>query len=217
MKQENGYKKGFWTKEEDKILTGYARKHGEGRWNRVTKMTGLRRCGKSCRLRWINYLCPSVNRDDFSEEEDDLIIRLHNLLGNRWSLIAGRLPGRTDNQVKNHWNTRLRKKLGINKEENKVRASSRAIPKTVRENFNNSLQTNLGALLPNPNGNQEATNQKPVLENDSMSTIRFLDSLQMTMNDESSFWFPDGDLGLNNPNFEELLDQNALDFVWNGF
>ncbi|URE36281.1 Myb-like DNA-binding domain [Musa troglodytarum] len=72
--------------------------------------SGINRCGKSCRLRWLNYLRPGIKRGNISEEEDDLIIRLHNLLGNRWSLIAGRLPGRTDNEIKNHWNTHLCKR-----------------------------------------------------------------------------------------------------------
>ena len=69
------------------------------------------RCGKSCRLRWMNYLRPGIKRGNISEDEEDLIVRLHGLLGNRWSLIAGRLPGRTDNEIKNYWNTHLLKKL----------------------------------------------------------------------------------------------------------
>lgn len=72
---------------------------------------GLLRCGKSCRLRWMNYLRPDIKRGNITPDEDDLIIRMHSLLGNRWSLIAGRLPGRTDNEIKNYWNTHLIKKL----------------------------------------------------------------------------------------------------------
>ncbi|KAH9303394.1 hypothetical protein KI387_014977, partial [Taxus chinensis] len=67
----------------------------------------LRRSGKSCRFRWMNHLRPNINHGDISPDEEELIIRLHRLLGNRWSLIAGRLPGRTDNQIKNYWNTHL--------------------------------------------------------------------------------------------------------------
>ncbi|XP_020231766.1 transcription factor WER [Cajanus cajan] len=125
----HGSKKGFWTAQEDKVLGDYVKKHGTGKWNRIPKVTGLKRSGKSCRLRWMNYLSPKVKRGDFSEEEEDLIIRLHNLLGNRWSLIAGRIPGRTDNQVKNFWNTHLSKKLGVKKKKkSKVGVPPKSIP-----------------------------------------------------------------------------------------
>ncbi|KAM1238736.1 hypothetical protein TB2_039391 [Malus domestica] len=103
--------KGAWSKQEDEKLTQYVEKNGEGSWRSLPLAAGLLRCGKSCRLRWVNYLRPNVKRGNFGEDEEDLIIRLHALLGNRWSLIAGRLPGRTDNEVKNYWNTHLRRKL----------------------------------------------------------------------------------------------------------
>ncbi|KAK4740347.1 hypothetical protein R3W88_004044 [Solanum pinnatisectum] len=103
--------KGAWTKEEDERLISYIRTHGEGCWRSLPKAAGLLRCGKSCRLRWINYLRPDLKRGNFTEEEDELIIKLHSLLGNKWSLIAGRLPGRTDNEIKNYWNTHIRRKL----------------------------------------------------------------------------------------------------------
>ncbi|TQD81356.1 hypothetical protein C1H46_033074 [Malus baccata] len=92
MEGEYEYKKGLWTKEEDEFLLDYIRVHGRGRWNRIPKVTGLRRSGKSCRLRWLNHLSPNVKRGDFSEEEEDLIIRLHNLLGNS-SSAAQELAG----------------------------------------------------------------------------------------------------------------------------
>ncbi|KAJ4960524.1 hypothetical protein NE237_020434 [Protea cynaroides] len=103
--------KGAWSKQEDQKLIDYIRIHGEGCWRSVPQAAGLLRCGKSCRLRWINYLRPDLKRGNFAEDEEDLIIKLHALLGNRWSLIAGRLPGRTDNEVKNYWNSHLRRKL----------------------------------------------------------------------------------------------------------
>ncbi|XP_060961453.1 transcription factor MYB123-like [Cannabis sativa] len=108
---KKGLNKGAWTVLEDQILTDYIKTHGEGKWRNLPKQAGLQRCGKSCRLRWLNYLRPDIKRGNISEEEEDLIIRLHKLLGNRWSLIAGRLPGRTDNEIKNYWNTTLAKKL----------------------------------------------------------------------------------------------------------
>uniref|UniRef100_A0A1D1XJQ2 Transcription factor MYB113 n=1 Tax=Anthurium amnicola TaxID=1678845 RepID=A0A1D1XJQ2_9ARAE len=78
---------------------------------RMPNTSGLRRCRKSCRLRWLNYVKPTIKRGVFEEDEVDLIIRLRGLLGNRWSLIAGRIPGRTANDIKNYWNSYLGKKV----------------------------------------------------------------------------------------------------------
>ncbi|XP_062208930.1 transcription factor MYB1-like [Phragmites australis] len=108
---KEGLNRGAWTAMEDDILVSYIEKHGEGKWGSLPKRAGLKRCGKSCRLRWLNYLRPGIKRGNISDDEEELIIRLHRLLGNRWSLIAGRLPGRTDNEIKNYWNTTLCKKM----------------------------------------------------------------------------------------------------------
>ncbi|XP_074349427.1 uncharacterized protein LOC141689142 [Apium graveolens] len=105
-----GLKRGRWTPKEDEILTNYIRANGEGSWRSLPKKAGLLRCGKSCRLRWINYLRPDVKRGKFSSDEEDTIIKLHASLGNRWSMIAGHLDGRTDNEIKNYWNSHLCKK-----------------------------------------------------------------------------------------------------------
>ncbi|XP_062197458.1 myb-related protein P-like [Phragmites australis] len=102
-----GLKKGRWTKEEDEILARYINEHGEGSWRSLPKNAGLLRCGKSCRLRWINYLRAGLKRGNISSEEEEMIIKLHATLGNRWSLIAGHMPGRTDNEIKNYWNSHL--------------------------------------------------------------------------------------------------------------
>ncbi|XWS76854.1 hypothetical protein CRYUN_Cryun01aG0213500 [Craigia yunnanensis] len=106
-----GLHRGPWTPREDTLLVKYIQAHGEGHWRSLPKKAGLLRCGKSCRLRWMNYLRPDIKRGNITPDEDDLIIRLHSLLGNRWSLISGRLPGRTDNEIKNYWNTHLSKRL----------------------------------------------------------------------------------------------------------
>ncbi|OMO57734.1 hypothetical protein COLO4_35139 [Corchorus olitorius] len=76
-------KRGLWKPEEDLILKNYIETHGEGNWATVSKRSGLMRGGKSCRLRWKNYLRPNIKRGGMSKEEEDLIIRMHKLLGNR--------------------------------------------------------------------------------------------------------------------------------------
>ncbi|XP_050223027.1 transcription factor MYB8-like [Mercurialis annua] len=108
---EAGIKKGAWTTDEDNKLIAYIQEHGEGGWRTLPQKAGLQRCGKSCRLRWANYLKPDIKRGGFSVDEEQAIIRLHASLGNRWSAIARHLPKRTDNEIKNYWNTYLKKRV----------------------------------------------------------------------------------------------------------
>ncbi|PSR95247.1 Transcription factor like [Actinidia chinensis var. chinensis] len=109
--EKDNVKRGQWTPEEDNKLSSYIAQHGTRNWRLIPKNAGLQRCGKSCRLRWTNYLRPDLKHGQFSDAEEQTIVRLHSVVGNRWSLIAAQLPGRTDNDVKNHWNTKLKKKL----------------------------------------------------------------------------------------------------------
>ncbi|XP_062198532.1 transcription factor MYB36-like [Phragmites australis] len=105
-------KKGPWAPEEDAVLKAYIDEHGTGgNWIQLPHKIGLNRCGKSCRLRWLNYLRPNIRHGSFTDEEDRLICSLYISIGSRWSTIAAQLPGRTDNDVKNHWNTKLKRRL----------------------------------------------------------------------------------------------------------
>ncbi|KAG0479257.1 hypothetical protein HPP92_010115 [Vanilla planifolia] len=102
-------KKGPWTAAEDVILTEYVNKHGERNWNSVQKNSNLLRCGKSCRLRWTNHLRPNLKKGSFSHKEQMLILQLQAQHSNKWARMATQLPGRTDNAIKNFWNTRVKR------------------------------------------------------------------------------------------------------------
>ncbi|KAL8153070.1 hypothetical protein V2J09_010830 [Rumex salicifolius] len=181
---KNGIKKGAWNPEEDIKLEAYITRYGHWNWRELPKFAGLQRCGKSCRLRWMNYLRPNVKRGGYTHEEEDLIMELHEKHGNKWSMIAGRLPGRTDNEIKNHWHTHLKKRCASSS--GKGHVSSSPAESTVSDNERSTQRHQASSsrggggaslLPPNPTvANDEFLQNIPILESSSLSSAATVSS-----------------------------------------
>lgn len=175
--EKMGLKKGPWTPEEDQILISYIHQHGHGNWRALPKQAGLLRCGKSCRLRWINYLRPDIKRGNFTREEEETIIKLHELLGNRWSAIAARLPGRTDNEIKNVWHTHLKKRTKQNEPIGEAKQSlmtkpmcdSNSIPQPETEPVKSGFPMDSGFEIP-ASPEQSSSEFSTVTDSSAMTT-----------------------------------------------
>lgn len=186
-------RKGLWSPEEDEKLLDYITRHGHGCWSSVPKLAGLQRCGKSCRLRWINYLRPDLKRGAFSQQEENMIIELHAVLGNRWSQIAAQLPGRTDNEIKNLWNSCLKKKLrqrsidpNTHKPLSEVENGKDIPPSTDKSNQKASLGSHEVSLVDQPAKALLPSSERYPLEVSTSSTQKlFLDRFGATCHGNS--------------------------------
>ncbi|XP_051129831.1 MYB-like transcription factor EOBI [Andrographis paniculata] len=148
-------KRGLWSPEEDEKLVRYITTHGYGCWSEVPEKAGLQRCGKSCRLRWINYLRPDIRRGRFTPEEEKLIINLHGAVGNRWAHIASHLPGRTDNEIKNYWNSWIKKKIRSKVAPPSTSSSNTIAPPPKSDQIIPQLTQNPNFMSSNNNNNQD--------------------------------------------------------------
>ncbi|XP_021737026.1 transcription factor MYB13-like [Chenopodium quinoa] len=160
QQQQQGWRKGPWTPEEDKLLIEYVNLHGEGRWSSVARCAGLNRSGKSCRLRWVNYLRPGLKRGQITPQEEGIIIELHSIWGNKWSTIARYLPGRTDNEIKNYWRTHFKKKERSRKASERRKSGQNLKPKPLlRPQPQPQPQPQVQQLI--PGSKNEPMNQVP--------------------------------------------------------
>ncbi|XP_074311704.1 transcription factor MYB90-like [Silene latifolia] len=212
-----------WSEEEDQLLRKCIEQYGEGKWHRIPLLAGINRCRKSCRLRWLNYLRPNIRRGKFTDEEVELIIKLHNLLGNRWSLIAGRLPGRTANDVKNYWHCHLSKRLNSNivkknniimkntkQEELMVTSSSTNKEKGESRTQDHVFETNVSSkeIAPCVQDNSYEYSNNVCISNDgkiSVEECKVLDELPVDLFDLEEIKISVDDHRKCNWNFDDLL------------
>ncbi|KAJ3681680.1 hypothetical protein LUZ60_014253 [Juncus effusus] len=173
-----GLNKGSWTPEEDLRLISFIQKYGHTNWRALPKKAGLLRCGKSCRLRWINYLRPDIKRGNFTKEEEETIIKLHELLGNKWSKIASRLPGRTDNEIKNVWNTYLKKKLASRKRQMEENTEESSVCSMLESNSNPNSDENQHMIKDKIENQTESPSISQSLSRSSSSILFVKDSKQ---------------------------------------
>ncbi|KAL5581878.1 hypothetical protein UlMin_014320 [Ulmus minor] len=208
-------KKGTWTPEEDRMLVAYVTRYGCWNWRQLPKFAGLKRCGKSCRLRWMNYLRPNIKRGNYTKEEEETIIRLHASLGNKWSAIAAELEGRTDNEIKNHWHTHLKRRVNRNSHTTHKEKEDEAPSMSSQPSSSEDSATSIATDTTTSTETSNATNSDPIETlfgdfNDSFWTEPFL---------ADNIYFPSGDhhfamdtLFLSSPVFDDTILSSTSDF-----
>lgn len=219
-----GVKKGPWSPEEDQILISYIQRNGHANWRALPKQAGLLRCGKSCRLRWINYLSPEIKRGNFTKEEEDAIIHLHETLGNRWSAIAARLPGRTDNEIKNVWHTHLKKRLSNYEPPMKPIKHPKTTTATS-EKHSNIIQHATGPTSPHQTSSDDMSSSSSatdssamtdtITEHPAMIKLENAGSAEGFVEIDESFWTDVPSFGSPVSSLENFMEQSGGDMNMN--
>nr|QSD99766.1 MYB family transcription factor [Melilotus albus] len=178
---KSGMRKGTWTAEEDRKLIAYVTRYGCWNWRQLPKFAGLSRCGKSCRLRWLNYLRPNIKRGNFTQEEEE------------WSTIAAELPGRTDNEVKNYWHTSLKKRAKDTNEETKSTKTNIIFESTQERDItplaNYKISDITGPLSPLSSSSKFSSTNYSDHSSTALDDFGFLDSFIESV--DESFWLDD--------------------------
>ncbi|KAM3305114.1 transcription factor RAX3 [Capsicum chacoense] len=212
---KNNVKRGPWSPEEDAKLKSYIEQNGTGgNWIALPQKIGLKRCGKSCRLRWLNYLRPNIKHGGFSDEEDRIICSLYISIGSRWSIIAAQLPGRTDNDIKNYWNTKLKKKLFGKQRQKQGSRKGKEIKSMSSTSTSNNLNQNpcWSELQPLPYSN----NEPRFINNDHTSIRKLLIKLggKFSENDQLTNVVPNShEYPIDNSSSMHLMYQDHINLI----
>ncbi|XP_006363368.1 transcription factor MYB48 [Solanum tuberosum] len=217
MVQEEIMRRGPWTEEEDVQLLFYVKLFGDRRWDFLAKVSGLKRTGKSCRLRWVNYLNPDLKHGKMTPQEERLVLELHSKWGNRWSRIARKIPGRTDNEIKNYWRTHMRKKAQEQRKKSSISPSSSSSSSSIthEENERNFYDTG-GIKLLQVEGEKKSSDQeqhgksmKVYSMDEIWKDIELLEENEEKMNKPI--------MGSISPLWDYSLDSLWKDFDWSSF
>ncbi|KAH0715828.1 hypothetical protein KY284_008733 [Solanum tuberosum] len=217
MVQEEIMRRGPWTEEEDVQLLFYVKLFGDRRWDFLAKVSGLKRTGKSCRLRWVNYLNPDLKHGKMTPQEERLVLELHSKWGNRWSRIARKIPGRTDNEIKNYWRTHMRKKAQDQRKKSSISPSSSSSSSSIthEENERNFYDTG-GIKLLQVEGEKKSSDQeqhgksmKVYSMDEIWKDIELLEENEEKMNKPI--------MGSISPLWDYSLDSLWKDFDWSSF